>query len=118
MSFQQAAAHFTFSRTERPLDMMNRLAQQWSPRFGVELPEITCDTPVRRESWTHLQVGEHLDRMVEICPKMVVDKMPRYNTGALILFEYGGHVGQLDGRHRANLWRNIPGQYDVLILEL
>jgi hypothetical protein len=56
--------------------------------------------------------------MVGLCGAMAVDRPPRHDGGAMVLFEVAGKVGQLDGRHRANLWRKRPGVYDVLILEL
>ena len=109
---------FRYHRGETPLQAANRLAQHWPPRLKVAVPEITAETPVRRERWTHEQVGQHLDRMVGLCGAMAVDRPPRHDGGALVLFEVAGKVGQLDGRHRANLWRKRPGLYDVLILEL
>jgi hypothetical protein len=110
---------FSFSAKETPLQLINRLAQHWGPRLGTTIPEITPQTPVRRERWTHEQIGAHLDRMAALTPKMLVTKPPRVDGGPIVIFELpDGKVGQLDGRHRCNLWRNRPGLYDVLILEL
>lgn len=110
---------FSFSAKETPLELANRLARHWGPRLKAKIPAISEETPVRRERWTHVQIGEHLDRMIELCPKMLVTKPPRVDGGPIVLFELAdGQIGQLDGRHRANRWRHRPGLYDVLILEL
>ena len=98
---------------------INRLASHWAPRLKEPIPQITTATPVTHEQWTHEQVGKHLDRMAKLCPAMIVRNPPKMDGGAIVLFRLpSGKIGQLDGRHRANLWRNCPGVYDVLILEL
>lgn len=115
----RALRHFAFSRKEAPLELINRLAQHWAARLSQKIPRIGESTPVRAERWSHVQVGEHIDRMAAICPEMLVSSPPRHDVGALVLFELAdGSIGQLDGRHRANLWRHCSGEYDVLILEL
>lgn len=119
ITWAEISRPFSFAPKETPIQLMNRLAQHWAPRLGAKVPEITPEVRARKERWTHEQIDRHITKMAKLCPKMIVRQPPRFDKGPIVLFELAdGQIGQLDGRHRCNLWRNRPGEYDVLILEL
>lgn len=95
-----------------------RLVAEWAGRYGIrQLAGVPSNMSIRRDVWDHVQVGEHLDRMAKLEPRIITNEIPRRMTGPLVLVDFGsGRIGQLDGRRRANLWRNLPGRYEVLIL--
>lgn len=117
-TWEEVLRPFSFAPRETAEQLMQRLTNEWCPILGVEPPALGPATPVRRERWSHRRVGRHIDAMARLQPKMRVTKPPRFDHGALVLVEFApGVIGQIDGRHRANLWRHRPGQYEVLILE-
>lgn len=97
--------------------VIHRLSKEWADRFGIEYKPVGISSAVHHQTWNHIQVGEHLDRLAIIVPALITTDKPRRLDGPLVLIDFGnGNIGQIDGRRRANQWRNIPGNYDVLTL--
>ena len=104
-----------FSDRHDAMAVIRRLSNEWADRYGLDWPQFGHQTPVNRETWAHDRVGRHLDALALLVPELITDLPPRRMTGPLVLIDFGqGRVGQIDGRRRANLWRDIPGQYEVL----
>jgi len=118
-TWDDALRPFRFSPKESAIQLMTRLTREWCPILGATMPKLRRGrTTVRREFWTHAQIGEHIDRMIALQPKMLVSNPPRRDAGPIVLMEFApGVVGQIDGRHRANMWRHRPGRYEVLVIE-
>lgn len=101
-----------------PEAVIHRLAGEWADRFGLLYRPIGSRCRIQQVSWSHIEVGEHLDRLAKIVPEMLTTQMPRRFDGALVVVDFGkGRIGQIDGRRRANFWRHMPGQYNVLVVE-
>lgn len=101
-----------------PEAVIHRLAGEWADRFRLQYCPIGPHCRIRQESWSSVEVGWHLDRLAKIVPAMLTAQMPRRFDGALVVVDFGqGRVGQIDGRRRANFWRHMPGNYDVLVVE-
>lgn len=107
-----------FTDRTHPQSVIERLVHEWAMRNNVVgYPTPCASMPVRHETWTHEQVGEHLDRLALLQPLLITDDKPRRMDGPLVLVDFGrGRIGQIDGRRRANIWRNTPGSYEVLTL--
>lgn len=113
-----AAVLEAFADRGDPEAVIHRLAGEWADRFGLPYRPIGSHCRIRQERWSHIEVGEHLDRLAKIVPAMLTTQMPRRFDGALVVVDFGqGRIGQIDGRRRANFWRHMPGQYDVLVVE-
>lgn len=101
-----------------PEGVIHRLASEWAARYGVPYRPLGPRCRIRREVWDQHRVGAHLDRLAQRVPALITTAQPRRFGGALVLVDFGqGRVGQIDGRRRANWWRHVPGQYDVIIVE-
>jgi len=104
-----------FSDRHDAMAVIRRLSNEWADRYGVDWPQFGNLLPVVRETWSHERVGRHLDALALLVPELITDQEPRRMTGPLVLIDFGkGRVGQIDGRRRANRWRHIPGEYEVL----
>jgi hypothetical protein len=97
------------------MGVISRLVDEWAQRYGVPVPADRWAAVVHVEQWTHIEVGAHLDRLAKIVPAMLTTDKPRWYTGPLVVIDFGqGRIGQIDGRRRANYWRNVEGTYPVL----
>lgn len=106
-----------FADRPNPEAVINRLTKEWAERYGVPFVPIGPDTKITREVWSHKTLDMIFGAMAEIQPLLITDEKPRRMDGPLVSVFFGANrMGQIDGRRRANLWRNIPGQYEVLIL--
>ena len=106
-----------FADRSDPAGTVNRLTAEWAGRYGATGRKIGPESRVTRSVWTAEQVGSHLDRLAKIVPALITDTPPRRLTGPLVLVDFGtGKIGQIDGRRRANVWRNMPGEYEVLTI--
>ena len=112
MSWAEVEAQFS----DRPKGTIQRLASEWAPRMGVSVPDLGPHCRVELEHWSHIKIGEVLDKAAEDDPKMYTAKPPRWNRGPLTVFCREGRYGLIDGRHRANLWRHECGKYPVLVI--
>lgn len=107
-----------FADRSDPEDVIHRLAAEWAGRYGLPYSPLGPRCKIRRDQWTHHEVGAHLDRLAQMVPALITTTRPRRFGGALVLVDFGrGRIGQIDGRRRANWWRHVPGMYDVLIVE-
>ena len=110
-----ASVLICFADRTDPMAVIRRLSNEWADRYGVDWPQFGHQIPVKRETWTHDRVGRHLDALALLVPELITDLEPRRMTGPLVLIDFGkGRVGQIDGRRRANRWRHLPGDYEVL----
>lgn len=107
-----------FADRSEPEAVIHRLSSEWAQRYGLPYEPIGPRCRIRRERWSHHEVGAHLDRLAARVPALITTLQPRRFGGALVLVDFGrGRVGQIDGRRRANFWRHVPGRYDVLVVE-
>lgn len=106
-----------FSDRVNPPQVIARLIAEWADRLAVPKPPQQWTSTVHLEHWTHVEVGEHLDRLAILQPRIITTERPRRYTGPLVVIDFGGgRIGQIDGRRRANYWRNIVGSYPVLVI--
>lgn len=106
-----------FADRKAPEAVIHRLASEWARRYGIKYQPIGRQSPVTAEYWPGRAVGEHLDTLARIVPEMITDQKPRRMGGPLVLVDFGqGRIGQIDGRRRANVWRDMPGMHEVLIV--
>jgi hypothetical protein len=110
--WQDIAAAFI----DRPSGMLDKLAGHWSARIQVAKPQLKPGIPLTVEWWTHTALATYIDDIAKIDPAMVVTRKPRRDTGPLIAFKRDQRYALLDGRYRANLWRNKPGLYPVIVM--
>lgn len=105
-----------FADRRNPQAVIDRLTAEWAQRYGAG-GKVGPGCDVWRERWTHEQVGQHLDQLAEMVPALITEQPPRRLDGPLVLVYFGyGRIGQIDGRRRANVWRHMPGEYEVLIV--
>lgn len=106
---------YQFRDRADPIGVIHRLSEEWAVRFGLEYEPVGPHSHITKEKWGHEQVREHLERISRVEPRMRTDLRPRRLDGAIVLLDFGqGRVGQIDGRRRANVWKDRPGQYDIL----
>lgn len=108
---------FKYAFKERPFGTIERLLGHWSTRIGVKKPEYDKAFPLTVEWWTHTQLGDYVDLIAKTDPAMVVNRKPRQESLPLVAFKRDGKYGLLDGRSRANLWRNRPGVYPLIVMD-
>lgn len=101
---------------DRPKDMIQRLINEWAPRVGLE-PFKIGGNPVRCEYWTGEQHHEMIEYQATFDPRARTTKPPRRDYGPITIVEKGGHRGMIDGRHRSQLRKSLPGRFPVLIVE-
>lgn len=103
-------------RRDGPLGTIQRLAGDWAPRMGVDVPDLGPHCDVRAEWWTSGKIKRVLHKAAEADPHMITDKKPRRTNHPLVAFERDGRYGLIDGRRRSNLWQDRPGLYPVLVI--
>lgn len=96
---------------------LDTLLGEWSTRIGVERPAADEVYPLTVEWWTHTMLGDYVDQIRKITPAFFTKRPPKREDMPIIAFKRDGRYGMLDGRHRANLWRNTPGVYPVIVME-
>ncbi len=109
-------ADITTAFIDRPMGTLDKLARHWSARIQVEKPQLKRGLPLTVEWWTHEALGAYIDTIAKIDPAMVVTRKPRRDNGPLVAFKRDGRYALIDGRYRANLWRNKPGVYPVIVM--
>ena len=102
---------------DRKPGTLDTLAEHWSVRIGVDKPELKKGIPLTVEWWTHDRLGAYIDEIAKTDPAMIVTRKPRRTDGPLVAFERDGKYGMVDGRCRANLWRNVPGVYPIIVMQ-
>jgi len=96
---------------------VKRLTGDWSPRMGVEVPNIGKHCPLTVEWWNHHKVKAVLHKAAEADPPMITSKPPRRTDCPMVAFKVGDRYGLIDGRRRSNLWQNQPGIYPVVVIQ-
>jgi len=102
--------------SDRKAGTLETLAEHWSARIGVDKPELKKGIPLTVEWWTHDRLGAYIDEIAKTDPAMIVTRKPRRTDGPLVAFKRDGKYGMVDGRCRANLWRNVPGVYPLIVM--
>ena len=101
-----------------------RNAEGWADRYDIE-PTHFPGCRVTLEAWTHDEIDAAMDAMSAIEPRMSVDMAdgvnnatlpPRIDGLPLVMVKLRNWLGMIDGKHRANKWRHIPGKYAVLVV--
>lgn len=109
-----------FKKESEPL----RNIRGWADRYGVPMPDVT-KCRVTLESWTNVEIERCMTAMSEIEPRMTVDICgntnnatlpPRLEGLPLAVIRFGDRVGMIDGKHRANKWKHLLGNYAVLVI--
>ena len=101
-----------------------RNANGWADRFK-RAPSNWPGCVVTLEAWMQDEIGELMDAMARIEPRMTVDMVgglnnatlpPRLDGMPLALVRFGDRFGMIDGKHRANRWRHVHGRYAALVI--
>lgn len=104
-------------------------AQQLAAQRAARYMAVAQDFSRRRvylEAWSHTEIGELMDTLAAVEPRMTRDMVngtnnaqlqPRIDGLPLCVIDFDGRRGMIDGKHRANQWRHRPGRYPVLVVE-
>lgn len=101
-----------------------RNAEGWAARYG-DVPRDYRRCRVVLEAWSHVELAELMAAMAEFEPRMVADWVngvnnaqlpPRVDGLPVVVVRYGERFGMIDGKHRANRWARVPGDYAVLVV--
>jgi hypothetical protein len=101
-----------------------RNADGWAARFKVPLPNYR-DAKVTLEAWDASELRAQMEWMSEYEPRMTVDMDGATNNATLpprvdglpaVVVKFGNRYGMIDGKHRANRWKETPGLYAVLVV--
>ena len=103
--------------SDRKPGTIDMLAEHWSARIGVAKPELKSGIPLTVEWWTHDELGMYVDIISETDPAMIVKRKPRRTDCPMIAFKRDGKYGLIDGRCRANYWRDKPGIYPIIVMQ-
>lgn len=102
-----------------------RNADGWAARYG-DVPREYRRCRVVLEAWSHSEIAALLAAMSEFEPRMTADWVDGMNNAQLpprvdglpaVLVRFGERFGMIDGKHRANRWKQTPGQYAVLVVQ-
>lgn len=105
-----------FADRHNPQSVIERLTNEWADRYGLPHPIVGRSSNVHLERWSHIGLGIHLDTIAKIQPLMITDQKPRWLSGRIVVVDFGDAYGQIDGRRRANVWRHVPGTYEILVI--
>lgn len=102
---------------------IQRLAREWTRLYGLRRVDVFRGNVVR-EKWSNRRIGELLDQMQKVSDARSAQKQvrteeaPRYVDGCLVVVRTQDTDILIDGRRRANVWCNMPGQYAVWVIEV
>lgn len=108
-------------------DEVQRIADAWFSNAKMRSRPVNAETAkVTAEYWTADELGAVIDSMSEIVDHKVkrpesrysTSLLPRHEGGPVTILKVGEHKAVLDGRRRMNLWRQTPGRYPVLLVEI
>jgi hypothetical protein len=101
-----------------------RNAEGWAKRYGVPVRDF-AKCKVTLEAWTNDEIDRCMSAMSEFEPRMTVDICgnvnnailpPRLEGLPLAVVRFGDRYGMIDGKHRANKWKHMLGNYAVLVI--
>ena len=101
-----------------------RNADGWAARYG-DLPREYRRCRVELQAWSADELAAVMDAMSEFEPRMAVDWVDGVNNAQLpprvdglpaAVVQFGERFGMIDGKHRANRWKRVPGEYAVLVV--
>lgn len=102
---------------------LQTLADEWAERYGLQ-PQAMQNLPVRCEYWGNDELGNAIDKMAEREPRLTREGSPHvatepytHSAPITVLNFSEGRLGMVDGRHRADKWRNRPGRYPVFVVD-
>ncbi len=102
---------------------IQRLAREWTRLYGLRQVDVFRGNIVR-EKWSNRRIGQVLDHMQKTSDarsagiRVRTQEMPRYVEGSLVVVRTQERDILIDGRRRANFWCNMPGEYDVWIIDV
>lgn len=97
----------------------------WAARYGCP-PPARGRFRVTLEAWSHLDIDRLMSDMSEYEPRVTVGIVggvnnaqipPRVDGLPIVIIQFGGRFGMIDGKHRANRWKHAPGHYAVLVIQ-
>lgn len=97
----------------------------WAARY-VDMPMEYRRCRVVLEAWSHIELSAWLAAMSEFEPRMTSDWVDGVNNAQLpprvdglpaVMVKFGSRYGMIDGKHRANRWKRVPGDYAVLVIQ-
>lgn len=101
-----------------------RNADGWAVRYGEQARNYrACEVVL--EAWTHSEIADLMSAMSEVEPRMTADLVGGVNNAQLpprvdglpaVLVQFGSRFGMIDGKHRANRWKKVPGRYAMLVV--
>jgi hypothetical protein len=91
---------------------IQRLADKHAAFFGLTPKPV--DGLVRAEYWSGEKLGVCVDALAG--HRFITDEKPRRADMPITAIERDGVTLIIDGRKRANLWRNDPGPHPVLVI--
>lgn len=103
----------------------SRNAAGWANRYGLPTDNYQ-NLPVTLECWSNERIASELVKMAEAEPRLLIEIVgginnatipPRCDGLPIIVIRFGEKFGMIDGKHRANKWKHIPGNYAVLVIE-
>jgi SAM-dependent methyltransferase len=114
-----------FANKKDPIGTIRRLTAVWVRRMAMPPVDMSENgVMVRACSWTHLQLGALLEKMLDLAKKdptmraeLLTNERPAHQDRPLTILSAGGQYAGIDGRRRMNIWKDIPGRYPVLLVE-
>lgn len=101
-----------------------RNADGWAARYGG-LPREYRRCRVELQAWSAAELAALMEEMTLFEPRMTEDWVRGVNNAQLpprvdglpaVLVKFGDRFGMIDGKHRANRWKRVPGDYAVLVV--
>jgi hypothetical protein len=99
---------------------------EWAGRYGVRAP-VWERCSVRLEGWAASKIGEVLGEAARLQPRLLEEFVqgvnmattpPRVEGLPIAVVYFGqGRFGFIDGKHRANKWKQFPGTYAVYVCD-
>lgn len=100
-------------------------ANGWTERYGLRPPDWRhCN--VTLQAWTDDELRQAMQDMSALEPRLTVDMVDGKNNALLpprvdglpaVMVRFSKGFGIIDGKHRANQWKQRPGEYAVIVVE-
>jgi 2-polyprenyl-3-methyl-5-hydroxy-6-metoxy-1,4-benzoquinol methylase len=112
--WDDVVAQFSHDHGEDAWDNLKRLADKHAAFFGLPPNPMGVFVTVRAEYWSGEKLGACVDALAG--HRFITDVRPRRTDMPITAIERDGVTLIIDGRKRANLWRNEPGPHPVLVI--